>query len=167
VQDSALGQAISEMRETQPTQAPLTGPRAFGLFRAVAIPTVMTKTELNGFRKALMSKQADLKNSIRGRDALVIDTSADELDRIQHGQERDFAMGNLARESKLLRQVEDALGRVDHATFGICAECEEDISSKRLAAVPWTDLCIRCQEASDSIRAGQPGIADEELSIAA
>ena len=127
----------------------------------------MTKTELNRFRTALLQKQTELENSGRGREALAIETSADELDRIQHGQERDLAMGNLARESKLLRQVKDALSRIDHDAFGICADCEEDISAKRLAALPWTDSCIRCQEIADSIRAGQPGSADEELSIAA
>ena len=127
----------------------------------------MTKNELNGFRAALKNRQSELENSYRGREALAIETSADELDRIQHGQERDLAMGNLDRESKRLHEVQAALTRMDRGTFGVCADCEEDIGGRRLTAVPWTDLCIRCQEAADSIRPGQPWTADEELQVAA
>jgi len=31
----------------------------------------------------------------------------------------------------------------------VCLHCEEDISPKRLAAVPWTAFCIQCQEMAD------------------
>ncbi|MCC6394144.1 MAG: TraR/DksA C4-type zinc finger protein, partial [Bryobacterales bacterium] len=30
--------------------------------------------------------------------------------------------------------------------------CEEEISPKRLAAVPWSPYCIRCQEMADRHR---------------
>lgn len=155
------------MMETRPIQTPMGPVWHSAYFVQQVSQTTMTKIELNRFRTALKNKSAELENSSRGREALAIETSADELDRIQHGQERDLAMGNLARESKLLRQVQDALSRMDRGTFGICADCEEDISSKRLAAVPWTDSCIRCQEVADSARAGRPWSADQELPVAA
>ena len=34
-------------------------------------------------------------------------------------------------------------------SYGVCLHCEEDISPKRLAAVPWTAYCIQCQELAD------------------
>ena len=49
----------------------------------------MTKTELNTFRRALESRQAELGNGNRNREALAIETSPDQLDRIQHASDRE------------------------------------------------------------------------------
>jgi DnaK suppressor protein len=46
----------------------------------------------------------------------------------------------------LLREVEEALRRIEHGTYGLCQECGEPISAKRLQAVPWAKFCVRCQE---------------------
>jgi DnaK suppressor protein len=109
----------------------------------------MTKTELNTFRKTLESLQTELGGGIKNREALAIETSPDDLDRIQHASERDYAMSYLERNSRRLREVQTALRNIDAGTFGICASCEEEIHPKRLAAVPWTSFCIVCQEAAD------------------
>jgi DnaK suppressor protein len=45
-----------------------------------------------------------------------------------------------------LKKIERALLKIDEGTFGICEECEEPISIKRLEARPETTLCIRCKE---------------------
>jgi DnaK suppressor protein len=50
-----------------------------------------------------------LENGSRNREALAFETSPEELDRIQHAQERDFAIGELDRESMRLREVRAAL----------------------------------------------------------
>lgn len=47
---------------------------------------------------------------------------------------------------KLLREISDALHRIENDTYGICLECEEPISTKRLDAVPWARYCVTCQE---------------------
>jgi RNA polymerase-binding transcription factor len=109
----------------------------------------MTKTELNTFRTVLENKEAELGNGTRNREALAIETSPDELDRIQHASDREWAVSNMERNSNWLREVRSALRRVDAGTFGICAGCDENISLKRLAAVPWASSCIVCQEAAD------------------
>jgi len=109
----------------------------------------MTKAELNRFRKMLDRRQVELETAIRKREVLAIETSADELDRIQHAAEREFAIDNLERESLRLRDVRAALTRMESGTFGTCSGCEEPINPKRLAAVPWTSSCIVCQEAAD------------------
>ena len=93
----------------------------------------MTKIELNNFRRILKSRQAELANGNDNRETLAIETSADELDRIQHAQERDFAMRIFDRNAKMLREVQAALSRVDAGTFGVCLECDAEIGMKRLA----------------------------------
>jgi DnaK suppressor protein len=108
----------------------------------------MRKTELDGFRRTLRSGRADLSGRY-SREALAIETSPDEFDRIQQSQERDFAIGALDREAVRLREIEAALKRIDDGSFGICLNCEEDIGAKRLAALPWAAFCIACQETAD------------------
>ena len=127
----------------------------------------MTKNELNAFRKTLENSRKELGNGNRNREALAIETSPDDLDRIQHASERDYAMGNLERSSNRLREVQIALGRMDAGTFGICARCEENINLKRLAAVPWTSFCIVCQELADRDQDTSRSETDPSLVMAA
>jgi DnaK suppressor protein len=109
----------------------------------------MTKTELTKFRQILEAKRAELAEILRRRDEIAIEKSPDAIDEVTRAAERELAIRNLDRESKLLRNVRAALRRLQDGTFGVCARCDEDISPKRLAAVPWTEFCIRCQEAAD------------------
>src|SRR6185312_4447754 len=112
----------------------------------------MTKQELSKFKKILEARQEELERVVRNRDAITIEKSADALDEVQHAAERELAIRNLDRESQMLRNVRAALRRIDDGSFGTCAHCEEDISPKRLNAVPWTSLCIQCQEQADRNR---------------
>jgi DnaK suppressor protein len=109
----------------------------------------MTKNELNKYKALLEAKQAELAGGLRNREGIAIEKTADALDEVQLAGERELAIRNLDRESNLLRSVRAALSRVADGSYGICLHCEEDISPKRLAAVPWTSYCIRCQEAAD------------------
>jgi len=126
----------------------------------------MTKSEYKKFRGILEARQTELEQVIRNREGLGIETSADELDRIQHATERDIKVGNLERDSALLRDVRAALGRIATDKFGFCLHCEDAISPKRLAAVPWTLCCITCQEAADH-HSKEPGTLEIPLIDAA
>ncbi|MCX6596240.1 MAG: TraR/DksA family transcriptional regulator [Acidobacteria bacterium] len=101
------------------------------------------------YRQILEQLQIELVRETQGRDELAIETSPDSLDQIQHASERDYAMGALERRVERLREVRDALQRIQQQTYGICDECEESISPKRLAAIPWAPLCIKCQHSAD------------------
>jgi DnaK suppressor protein len=109
----------------------------------------MTPTKLNKFRRALENRAAELGSGGRHREALAIETSPDELDRIQQAGNHEFTMSNLERNYERLREVRMALRRIAAGTFGICIECEKNINPKRLAAVPWASSCIACQEAPE------------------
>ena len=109
----------------------------------------MTPKELAPLRGVLETKIGELEALLRNREAIAINSSADMLDQIQHATERDMAMGNLARESALLSEVRGALSRIHLGTFGTCCDCDEEISLRRLTAVPWSASCIVCQEAAD------------------
>ncbi len=127
----------------------------------------MTKAELGKFKKILEVKQEELERIVRNRDAIAIEKSADALDEVQHASERELAIRNLDRESHLLRNVRSALRRIDDGSFGTCLHCEEEISPKRVAAVPWAPFCIQCQEQADRNQAVGEEMFDDMLVNAA
>src|SRR3954452_1347838 len=109
----------------------------------------MTKTDINKYKEILEARQAELADVLRNREAITIEKSPDALDEVQNAAERELAIRNLDRESNLLRNVRAALRRIEDGSFGTCVHCDEEISPKRIAAVPWTPYCTQCQEAAD------------------
>jgi DnaK suppressor protein len=49
-------------------------------------------------------------------------------------------------DAKILQAIEEALGRVESGTYGVCRDCGEPIADARLEAIPWTRVCIICKE---------------------
>ncbi len=54
------------------------------------------------------------------------------------------ALGNSARVE--VEKIKQAISRIDAGTYGTCASCGETIKPERLAAIPYTHLCISCAE---------------------
>ena len=122
----------------------------------------MTKKQVSKFRKVLEVSVIELDSSTRQRDAIVIEGSADELDRGLRASERELAVRNLEAVSAKQRAARAALRRIEEGTYGTCLDCDDAISPARLAALPWAALCIRCQEMLDlpcRKRNGQPALA--------
>ena len=127
----------------------------------------MTKSELNKYRNVLEAKQAELVHLLRNRDAIAIEKCPDSLDEVQYATERELAIRSLDRDSNLLRNVRAALDRIAEGGYGVCLHCDEDISPKRLAAVPSTAFCIVCQEIADRSQYDGAQALDEMLITAA
>ena len=66
-----------------------------------------------------------------------------------------------------MRNVRRALRDIEGGSFGVCLHCEEDISPKRLAAVPWTPFCMQCQEIAGRSRFDSADILGELVAGAA
>lgn len=49
-------------------------------------------------------------------------------------------------EEHMLKEIHDALGRMEDGIFGKCAFCGNEIDKERLEVVPYTRLCISCEE---------------------
>ncbi len=63
-------------------------------------------------------------------------------------QAKDLALRQNAEQ--LLIKVQDALGRFEQGTYGICERCGVEIDPARLQALPYATLCLRCQQRLDS-----------------
>lgn len=125
----------------------------------------MTRTELYSFRAILNAKHSEAIRTLGKREGLTIERTPDALDEVQFAAARELSTRNLERESTVLREVRAALDRIGDGSYGVCLHCEEEISQKRLRAVPWATLCIACQEQSDRNR--QPEVENEKFLRAA
>ncbi len=120
-------------------------------------------------RRVLEAKRKELLSGSSDRDEILIENAAEDFDRLQQQLNREVAIRNLDRESKLLKEVQGAISRLDDDTFGICLRCDEEIPEKRLKALPWAAYCVPCQEAIDRRRAAGERVDDntEEFELAA
>ena len=71
--------------------------------------------------------------------------SGDWIDQSSQESDLHVRLALKQTDSKLLRAIEEAIHRIDHGTYGVCMECENDIAPARLEAVPWTRVCIDCK----------------------
>lgn len=74
----------------------------------------------------------------------------DPTDRATMESDRNFTLRIRDRERKLIGKIRDALDKIEEGTFGICEECGEEISTKRLEARPVTSLCIECKKKQEN-----------------
>ena len=68
--------------------------------------------------------------------------------------EREMQYGYASAEQKVLYEIDYALARLKERSFGKCQACSYDIKMNRLTAVPYTKLCIKCQEKEDKNKSG-------------
>ena len=125
----------------------------------------MSDLNVNSFRQVLEARKKELLVGGSDREEILIENAAEDFDRLQQQMNREVAIRNLDRESKLLKEVQGALNRMEDDTFGVCLRCEEPIPEKRLRALPWAAYCVSCQETIDRLRAaGETPDDDSEVS---
>jgi DnaK suppressor protein len=102
------------------------------------------------YRKMLEKKAEEVRRSMSAQKAAQVvsrlDIPSDEGDLSQQHHEEWIFLNRNTIDMKLLREISDALVRIEQGTYGVCLECEEPISAKRLEAVPWARYCVTCQE---------------------
>ena len=74
----------------------------------------------------------------------------DEGDRATASISTEMAAAQQTQAENLMKSIHSALERIEDGTFGECRNCGQEISAKRLEAVPWTRYCITCQELIDN-----------------
>ena len=109
---------------------------------------MLTKTRKARFKK-LLTRMLD--EALARDNRKVEETNAlkpvqpDPSDRSSSETELTFSLRMQERKGGLIRKIEEALERIEDGTYGICEECEEEISEDRLKARPITALCIKCK----------------------
>jgi DnaK suppressor protein len=116
------------------------------------------------YQRLLENKAEEVSRSMSAQKAAQVvarlDVPSDEGDLSQQHHEEWIFLNRNSIDMKLLREISDALRRMEQGNYGTCLECEEPISIKRLNAVPWARYCVTCQEAIAS-RIAHGETADE------
>jgi DnaK suppressor protein len=73
----------------------------------------------------------------------------DEYDQATSEYLQYFTLRLRGREKYFLDKIEQALGRIEVGSFGVCESCGGEIGLNRLRARPETTFCIRCKEAQE------------------
>ena len=87
----------------------------------------------------LKKSQKDAAGDISGYTNHMADVATDTYD-------REFSLGLASNERQSLYELDEAIKKIEEGTFGICEECKSLIAKTRLKVVPFTRLCVKCQE---------------------
>jgi len=114
----------------------------------------MKKKDVQYFKELLEGRLEDLLSRVDDTVSGMTDSKEnfpDPTDRASLESDRNFLLRIRDRESKLIKKIRQALGRIENKTFGVCESCGEDISSKRLKARPVTSQCIECKSKEEAL----------------
>lgn len=110
----------------------------------------MNKQVLKKFKTLLTEKRDEIvkkaKQTLEEDMTLDANDLPDEMDLASSEYLQSFTFRLRGREKVFLDKIEKALRKIEEGSFGICEDCGEEISVKRLEARPETTLCIRCKE---------------------
>ena len=127
----------------------LAGPRNVQPYVAKRGEQYMNKEQLEHFRKILQSWKQDLMLEVDRTVSHMKDEAAnfpDPNDRATQEEEFSLELRTRDRERKLIRKIDEALGRIEDGSYGYCLETGEQIGVKRLEARPVATLSIEAQE---------------------
>lgn len=105
---------------------------------------MLNKKTLQSIKKSLLLERDNLLN--KSSESMDIDQDGDETDEIQANiliQMNNHL--NMLNEAKLYK-INSALSRIEDKTYGLCQECGEEISEKRLLTNPHSLECVFCAE---------------------
>lgn len=116
--------------------------------------SVVNKKEMEAVRKNLLERRDEIihKLSDAQNQSKMIETdiAQDLADKAESSYTKEFLLSLSNAEREELIHIDAALKRIAKGDYGICQVCQKEIGKKRLAALPWTPLCIECQQKSES-----------------
>jgi len=114
----------------------------------------LTKTEMEHFKEILLLKRREIIGSVNEMEDEALkksrlDASGDLSSMPIHmadigtdNYEQEFALGLMDSERKLLKEIDDALNRIEEGNYGICRATGKPIAKARLEAKPWAKYCV-------------------------
>jgi DnaK suppressor protein len=131
--------------------------KPFAPYVAKAGEEYMNDQQLDHFRKILNDWKAELSQDIDRTVHTMQDEVtmfADPNDRASQESDMALELRNRDRERKLIKKIDETLGKINEHEYGYCESCGVEIGLKRLEARPTATLCIDCKTL-DEIREKQ------------
>ncbi len=121
----------------------------------------MLKTkDLEQFRELLLSLQVRLQGDVQTLSVSALGSSSDSKSPTHMAElgtetyEQDFSLRIMESDQEVLKEIRDALKRIDNGEFGLCEGCVELgrppskcwIPKTRLKHIPYARNCVSCAE---------------------
>lgn len=108
----------------------------------------MNARQLAHFKKMLEEMKRELSQDIDRTVHTMQDEAtifADPNDRASQESDMSLELRNRDRERKLIKKIDETIGRITAKDYGYCDSCGVEIGLKRLEARPTATLCIDCK----------------------
>lgn len=139
-------------RSARPTAASTTGDAPAADPKPVP-KTRLSQKQLGEFRYLLLAKRAELQGNVvnmtdqalqrsEGGDGGSSSMPIHMADLGSDNWEKEFTLGLIASEQALVKEIDEALARIENRTYGVCVATHKPITLARLRAKPWAKYCI-------------------------
>jgi DnaK suppressor protein len=119
----------------------------------------MSKEDLEFFKELLLKKKKKAQKNLEYLKSTVLDSTTKEAsgdhssysyhmaDQGTDAMEREKSFMFAARDEKFIKQIDEALERIENETYGICRVTGKLIQKERLKAVPTTTISVGAKKA--------------------
>ena len=129
---------------------------AAGIMATTKNKAAAKTSRYNELKKMLEHRRRELMNEVQGRMRDVRADGNKERDVLDQGEssevdiQEDIEFALIQMKSETLTKINEALRRLDEATYGNCFECGDEISVARLKALTFAVRCKDCEEAREN-----------------
>lgn len=116
------------------------------------------REQLGEMKTKLLS---EIDSELRAERESNKDEGMDTYDLASEERDREINFILSDRERVKIKQIDDALGRLEDGTYGVCESCGLEIAEERLQAMPFTRLCRDCQQDQEKEAKSQRRFDDE------
>jgi DnaK suppressor protein len=118
----------------------------------------MNRDRYSELKRILEERRREIMDQVQGKIRDVRSEGANNpnqgvLDAVESSEadiQDDIEFALIQMKSETLNKIEEALHRLEDGTFGYCFECGEEISERRLRALPFAVRCKDCEEARET-----------------
>ena len=119
----------------------------------------MDRDRYSELKRILEERRREIMSEVQGKIRDVRSESANNpttgvLDAAETSEadiQDDIEFALIQMKAETLHKIEEALRRLDEGTFGYCFECGDEISERRLRALPFAVRCKDCEERRENI----------------
>jgi DnaK suppressor protein len=130
--------------------------------------TPLTVADIEHFKQMLLEKRGEILSSVNEMEDETLkkprlnaagDLSSMPIHMADIGTDnydQEFTLGLMDSERKLLKEIDDAMQRIERGTYGICEGTGRQIQKARLEAEPWARYCVEYARKLEQSRARKP-----------
>ena len=110
----------------------------------------LTTAEISNFKALLLAKRNEILGNVLSMEDETLRRQRSDLSNMpihmadagSDNYEIENTLGLMDSERKLMREIDEALDRIENGTYGICEGSENSIPKARLEAIPWAKYCV-------------------------